>query len=108
MAAVNGQQQATGDEHFSPYRSDGKLYGFVCVVTGATQPVGKAIVNELAAHGAACIYACSSTPSDDYSGLAKEVNQQYPHTKVIGYPFKLASEEDTLVLIDDVLNAWGR
>lgn len=33
---------------FSPYRSDGKLYGFVCVVTGATQPIGKAIVGELA------------------------------------------------------------
>lgn len=34
--------------HFSPYRSDGKLYGFVCVVTGATQPIGQAIVGELA------------------------------------------------------------
>ena len=33
---------------FSPYRSDGKLYGFVCVVTGATQPLGEAIVRELA------------------------------------------------------------
>ncbi|TKA71686.1 hypothetical protein B0A55_07693, partial [Friedmanniomyces simplex] len=71
-------------EHFSPYRHDGKLYGFVCVVTGATQPVGKAIVSELAAHGAACIYACSSSPSDDYAGLAEEVNKQWPGTKVIG------------------------
>lgn len=35
-------------EHFSPYRSDGKLYGFVCIVTGGMQPVGKAIVLELA------------------------------------------------------------
>ena len=53
-------------EYFSPYRPDGKLvitlasdlmqyladrspqYGFVCVVTGATQPVGKAITLELA------------------------------------------------------------
>jgi len=74
---------------FSPYRSDGKLvrslkplpnrtsltllqYGFICVVTGAMQPIGQAIVQELAsmslnlnarpvltslsAHGAACIY----------------------------------------------------
>ncbi|KAL8961228.1 MAG: hypothetical protein Q9183_005341 [Haloplaca sp. 2 TL-2023] len=46
---------------FSPYRADGKLYGFVCVVTGATQPVGAAIVTELAAHGAACVYAEDST-----------------------------------------------
>lgn len=35
-------------DHFSPYRSDGKLYGFVCVVTGANMPVGGAIVTELA------------------------------------------------------------
>lgn len=35
-------------EHFSPYRSDGKLYGFVCIVTGATQPIGKTITKELA------------------------------------------------------------
>lgn len=35
-------------QYFSPYRADGKLYGFVCVVTGATQPVGLAIVTELA------------------------------------------------------------
>ncbi|KAI6912414.1 NAD(P)-binding protein [Hortaea werneckii] len=104
---MNGQQE-TESQHFSPYRSDGKLYGFVCIVTGATQPVGKAVVHELAAHGAACIYACSSSPSDDYASLAEEVNKQYPSTKVIGYPFKLANEEDTLALIDDVLNAWGR
>lgn len=35
-------------DHFSPYRADGKLYGFVCVVTGAQQPVGQAIIQELA------------------------------------------------------------
>jgi len=50
------QDGAMDSEYFSPYRTDGKLFGFVCVVTGATQPVGKAITLELAAHGAACIY----------------------------------------------------
>ena len=35
-------------EYFSPYRADGKLYGFVCVVTGANQPVGRATAVELA------------------------------------------------------------
>ena len=32
----------------SPYRSDGKLFGFVCVVTGADKAIGSAIVTELA------------------------------------------------------------
>lgn len=27
---------------------------------------------------------------------------------MIGYPYKITSEEDTLALIDDVLNSWGR
>lgn len=38
----------TESGHFSPYRADGKLYGFVCVVTGADEPIGAAIVSELA------------------------------------------------------------
>ncbi|KAF2636330.1 NAD(P)-binding protein [Massarina eburnea CBS 473.64] len=100
--------ESVNSEHFSPYRADGKLYGFVCVVTGATQPVGSAIVTELAAHGAACIYACSTSPTDPYEALASNVHAQYPNTKVIGYPYNITSEEDTLVLIDDVLNQWGR
>ncbi|OBR15475.1 3-oxoacyl-(Acyl-carrier-protein) reductase [Colletotrichum higginsianum IMI 349063] len=41
---------------FSPYRADGKLHGFVCVVTGAAQPVGQAIIEELA--GMAPTIAC--------------------------------------------------
>lgn len=57
---------ALDSAHFCPYRPDGKLvclefqyqlkaefancdkYGFVCVVTGAQQPVGQAIIHELA------------------------------------------------------------
>jgi len=38
----------TEADHFSPYRVDGKLYGFVCVVTGAEKPIGAAVVTELA------------------------------------------------------------
>ncbi|KAE8446418.1 hypothetical protein EG329_012023 [Mollisiaceae sp. DMI_Dod_QoI] len=95
-------------EHFSPYRADGKLYGFVCVVTGAQQPVGHAIVEELAAHGAACIYACDKGMSSSYTALIDAVAKKYPNTKVIGYPFNVAKEEETLGLIDDVLNSWGR
>ncbi|EME50269.1 hypothetical protein DOTSEDRAFT_165376 [Dothistroma septosporum NZE10] len=105
---MNGHAQTSEDNYLSPYRSDGKLYGFVCIVTGATQPIGRAIVAELAAHGAACVYACSSSPKEDYDSLEAEVNKECPNTKIIGYPFHLANEEDTLTLIDDVLNTWGR
>ena len=93
-------------EYFSPYRADGKLYGFVCVVTGADQPVGKAIAFELAAHGAACIYACVRTEKD--TGLAMQLSKDYPNTKIIDYPYSVSSEQDTLTLIDEALNTWGR
>ncbi|KIX03659.1 uncharacterized protein Z518_07212 [Rhinocladiella mackenziei CBS 650.93] len=93
-------------DHFSPYRADGKLYGFVCVVTGANMPVGGAIVTELAAHGAACIYAC--TASKQPSGVQTSLSTLYPNTKLIDYPYSISSEQDTLTLIDEALNAWGR
>ncbi|KAI4211266.1 MAG: hypothetical protein LQ351_005950 [Letrouitia transgressa] len=79
---------------FSPYRADGKLYGFVCVVTGATQPIGEAIISELA--------ACSHTPSDPAPSSLSAA------TKIIPYPLSPTDEQDTLTLIDDVLNTWGR
>ena len=34
--------------HFSPYRADGKLFGFIAVVAGSDMPVGRAITVELA------------------------------------------------------------
>ncbi|MCJ1288491.1 hypothetical protein MMC34_000019 [Xylographa carneopallida] len=121
MAAQQVTNPTSDSEFFSPYRPDGKLYGFICVVTGATLPIGRSIVFELAAHGAACVYACSPTldPSNGQSAsiknfdsasaeLAADVNKEYPNTKVIGYPLDIANEQETLGLIDDVLNACGR
>ncbi|KAL9129769.1 MAG: hypothetical protein Q9217_001881 [Psora testacea] len=93
---------------FSPYRSDGKLYGFICVVTGATQPISQAIVTELAAHGAASIYACNPTTDGSSDDLASNLNTTYPNTKIIPYPLHTSDEQSTLALIDDVLNTWGR
>lgn len=52
--------------------------------------------------------ACTDNLKDEFSGLAEEINKQYPNTKVIGYPYKYSSEEETLQLVDDILNQWGR
>lgn len=101
-------------------------------MTGATQPVGQAIIYELAAHGAASIYgmasplpsvrqspheqlltfppsACDKTAnSDTYQTLTASITKDHPNTKLIPYPFNIAKEEDTVTLIDEVLNAFGR
>ncbi|KAF2147768.1 NAD(P)-binding protein [Myriangium duriaei CBS 260.36] len=105
--ASNGLPAGVSEsEHFSPYRSDGKLYGFVCVVIGAAHPIGRAITLELAAHGAACIYACT-LPSDSASKTATNESSSYPNTRITHYPYA-PTEEATLQLVDDVLNTHGR
>ncbi|KAJ9164619.1 3-oxoacyl-(Acyl-carrier-protein) reductase [Coniochaeta hoffmannii] len=75
----------------------------------ASQPVGQAIIEELAAHGAASIYACDKTASPtSYTSLVARLSQTYPNTKVITYPFDVTSEDATLALIDESLAAFGR
>lgn len=96
-------------DDFSPYRSDGKLYGFVCVVTGASQLVSQAIIEELAAHGAAAIYACDTDASaSTLAPLLTTLSSTHPNTKVIPYPLSHTSEDSTLALIDEILSAFGR
>lgn len=73
------------------------------MVTGASQPVGQAIIDELAAHGAAAIYACDKTVT-----TTTTYSSSNPSTKIIPYPFSIAKEDETIGLIDEVLNAYGR
>jgi NAD(P)-dependent dehydrogenase (short-subunit alcohol dehydrogenase family) len=111
----------------------------VCIVTGATWPIGRAIVLELAGEYirpfrkgllirtqhtvqlvstvkslvrrlklVLTVIACSNSSEDDYVGLVKEVEVNFPNTKVIGYPYKQVDEEETLALLDEILNTWGR
>ncbi|KAL9053963.1 MAG: hypothetical protein Q9162_004453 [Coniocarpon cinnabarinum] len=58
------------------------------------------------AHGAACVYACSH--NSNAPSAAEEVAKTHPNTKIIEYPLHVADEQDTLALLDDVLNQWGR
>ncbi|KAK4464919.1 hypothetical protein QBC42DRAFT_303833 [Cladorrhinum samala] len=88
-------------EDFSPYRQDGKLYGFVCVVTGASQPVGQAIIEELA--------ACDSPPSlKSFNASLDSISTVHPNTKIVPYPFSTTTEDSTLALIDEILASFGR
>jgi NAD(P)-dependent dehydrogenase (short-subunit alcohol dehydrogenase family) len=124
MATSTTTSAAADSAYFSPYRPDGKLYGFICVVTGATLPLGRSICHELAAHGAACIYACSSSslsplaPSGapappnslaiEETTLKEEIKAKYPNTRIVTYPLEIADEQATLGLIDEVVNECGR
>jgi len=52
--------------------------------------------------------ACSDASGPEFDKLAEDVARDHPNTKIVGYPYRFATEEDTLALIDDVLNSWGR
>jgi NAD(P)-dependent dehydrogenase (short-subunit alcohol dehydrogenase family) len=54
------------------------------------------------------LQACDKGTSTSYASLISTVSKDSPNTKIIGYPFNVAKEEETLSLIDDVLNSWGR
>ncbi|CAL3967350.1 unnamed protein product [Diplocarpon coronariae] len=114
---------AMDSKYFRPYGADGKLYGFVRVVTGALRPVGQAIIQELAVSVRnICLMVPDSeqftaqlafTPAteatfSEYASLVDAVGQDSPNTKIIGHAFNVAKEDGTLALIDEVLNSWGR
>ena len=51
------------------------------------------------------VYACHESSSTlDFPELKK----LHPNTKIIEYPYTISSEQDTLMLIDEALNAYGR
>jgi hypothetical protein len=49
--------------------------------------------------------ACAVTPDNS---LVAAIAKDSPNTKVIPYPLHVGNEEDTIGLVDDVLNSWGR
>lgn len=53
--------------------------------------------------------ACDKNANaQSYAGFVTSVNTKHPNTTIIPYPFNVAHEDETLVLIDEVLNNFGR
>lgn len=46
--------------------------------------------------------------TDSFSKLTEDIGKEFPNSKIIPYPYNVAREDETLVLIDEVLNAFGR
>lgn len=89
----------------------------LCFCPGGSVAVTRLVVKRThthcpIAHGAACIYACHMHSEDPPPSTAapplKSHDASEPVTKIIPYPLHTSSESDTLALIDDILNAWGR
>jgi NAD(P)-dependent dehydrogenase (short-subunit alcohol dehydrogenase family) len=52
--------------------------------------------------------ACDKATSASYDPLIKTISQHFPNTKIIPYPLTVSSEPETLTLIDEILNSFGR
>ena len=49
--------------------------------------------------------ACAVSPDNS---IVAAIAKDSPNTKIIPYPLHVGNEEDTIGLVDDVLNSWGR
>lgn len=61
-----------------------------------------------ASHHSNAPAACDKASNAAYTTLLETLASTSPNTKIIPYPFNVAQEDETLALIDDVLNTWGR
>jgi NAD(P)-dependent dehydrogenase (short-subunit alcohol dehydrogenase family) len=85
------------------------LSGQVALVTGAGSQygIGRSIVLALAGAGAAVIYA-SDLNDGNFESLKKAVASINPKTVFEGRSLNVASEEETLVLLKEIIKAHGR
>ncbi|KAK4681669.1 hypothetical protein QC764_109445 [Podospora pseudoanserina] len=91
-------------DEFSPYREDGKLYGFVCVVTGASHPIGQAIIQDMRPPPSSnTTTTAQSTSLPPLPLPPPHKNNPLPH-----FPPSPAIEHETLALIDEILASFGR
>ena len=90
---------------FSPTLLSGK----VALVTGAGSQygIGKSIVLALAAAGTAVVYA-SDLNDGNFESLKKAAAEINPKTVIEGRSLNVASEEETVALLKEIVKAHGR
>jgi NAD(P)-dependent dehydrogenase (short-subunit alcohol dehydrogenase family) len=78
----------------------------VCVVTGATMGIGRAIAERMAEQGAKLIV---TSRNEQHAGdLADDLNSRYGTDTARGFPFTLANRDDVDRLAEKALAQWGR
>ncbi|HEY3654722.1 MAG TPA: SDR family oxidoreductase [Steroidobacteraceae bacterium] len=82
------------------------LSGRVCVVTGSTDGIGRAIVERMVEHGASVVV--TSRSERRAMALANDLNARYGREAATGVAFTLAHRDDVDRLVERSLQRWGR
>lgn len=81
------------------------LSGKTAIITGSSRGIGKAIAEQMAAHGAKVVI--SSRKFEACDAVAKELNGKHGDGTAIAVPANISSKEDLRRLVDETKAAFG-
>ena len=81
------------------------LKGKTAIITGSSRGIGKAIAEQMAAHGARVVISSRKQPACDE--VAAEINDTYGEGTAIAVAANISSKDDLRNLVDETTRAFG-
>ena len=82
-----------------------ELKGKTAIITGSSRGIGKAIAEQMAAHGARVVISSRKQPACDE--VAAEINDTYGEGTAIAVAANISSKDDLRNLVDETTRAFG-